>query len=214
MHSMRSLRAILHRLAQLSVLFSLVACAGLPRTDVAGNTLSRDSLAAFMLEGRFSLQHESQSYSGRLHWRHAVDTDEVLLASPLGQGMAEIFSDTHGARLSTGDGKSYSAGSAEALTQQVLGYPLPLTRLADWLRGRTSGDSLVDAPVDSLTEFDPLGRPLRLRQEGWEVSYQYDNDDAQALPGRLFITREGGFDLRLRIDEWQPLSSPNGDSLP
>jgi outer membrane lipoprotein LolB len=199
MRSMYSMRAILHRLAQLSVFFSLAACAGLPRTHLPQNVLFRDSAAAFMLEGRFSLQYEGQSYSGRLSWRHADDADEVLLASPLGQGMAEIFSDTRGARLRTGDGKSYSAENAETLTQEVLGYPLPLTRLADWLRGR-SLDGKAAKP-------DLFGRPLRLQPDGWKIEYQYDSDDPQALPGRIFIEREGGFYLRLRIDEWQPLQA-------
>jgi outer membrane lipoprotein LolB len=50
---------------------------------------------------------------------------------------------------------------------------------------------------------DELGRPLRWQRQGWRVDYQYDDEDPRALPGRLFIEREGGLQLRLRIEEWR-----------
>jgi outer membrane biogenesis lipoprotein LolB len=73
-----------------------------------------------------------------------------------------------------------------------------LSRLLDWLRGcHPDGGDLA---------LDTQGRPLRLRHEDWRIDYEYDSDDPQALPGRLFVEREGVFELRLRIDEWQMLA--------
>jgi outer membrane lipoprotein LolB len=66
-----------------------------------------------------------QNYAGRLHWRHDGDRDELLLSSPLGQGMAEIVSDASGARLTASDGNSHTAATADELLQSVLGYPCP-----------------------------------------------------------------------------------------
>lgn len=177
----------------------LGGCASLPSPDGSGALPQRDRLQSFALEGRFSLHHEDKSYAGRLSWRHVGDADEILLASPFGQGMAEIVSDPAGARLTAGDGKSYAAADAETLTRQVLGYPLPLRHLPDWVRAR--------APSGGVETMDALERPLRLRQDDWRIDYEYDNDDPQALPGRLFVRREGGLELRLRIDEWRDLSS-------
>lgn len=190
---------IFRRLALLSVLFWLSACAGLSPSNEERETPQRDALRDFMLDGRFALRHGDKSTSGRLSWQHVEDGDvgdQVLLASPLGQGMAEIVSNAKGVRLSTSDGRTYAAENAETLTQQVLGYPLPLSKLADWLRGRTHSGT--------LGESDVFARPLRLREDGWRIAYEYDNDDPQAVPTRLFIEREGegGFELRLRIDEW------------
>lgn len=157
----------------------------------------RDRLQGFVLTGRFALRQEGKNYPGRLHWRHDGDRDEWLLSSPLGQGLAEIVSDATGARLTGSDGNSHTAATADQLLQSLLAYPLPLSRLPDWLRGcNPDGGDLA---------LDTLGRPLRLRYEDWLLHYEYDSDDPQALPGRLFVEREGGFELRLRIEEWQML---------
>lgn len=120
--------------------------------------------------------------------------NELLLSSPFGQGMAEIVTSESGARLTGSDGRVYEASDAETLTRQVLGYPLPLARLADWVRGWDAGAR--------ISERDVHGRPLRLHHEDWLIDYGYPGDDPQAPPDRIFAERAGGFELRLRIDEW------------
>ena len=157
---------------------------------------ARDTLADFALEGRFSLRHHEQNYSGRLSWRHVGMDNELLLSSPFGQGMAEIITSSSGARLTMSDGKVYEATEAEALTRQVLGYPLPLTQLTDWVRGRTDSENV---------ERDALGRLQRLQHDAWSIDYAYENDDLQAPPSRIFAEGAGGTELRLRIDQWQSL---------
>ena len=170
----------------------LGGCASLPAST--GIAPPRDALADFMLEARFSLRHEDKSYSGRLSWRHAGMNNELLLSSPFGQGMAEIVTSASGARLTSSDGRVYEASDAETLTRQVLGYPLPLDQLTDWVRGWGT--------AAGISERDALGRPLRLRHEDWLIDYGYASDDPQAPPDRIFAERAGGFALRLRIDEW------------
>lgn len=178
--------------------FLMTACAFVPPSP-AIETPTRATLDAFSIEGRFSLRNEDKSYAGRLSWRHVDGSDQVLLSSPLGQGVAEIVSDAHGAQLTASDGKVYSAVDAETLTRDVLGYPLPLAQLPDWVRGR-----VVNADESTLDEF---GRPSRQRVATWRIEYGYDNDDPAAVPNRIFAERlGGGLELRLRIDEWNRLS--------
>ena len=196
---MRCLGAV----ALVSCAFLMTACAVAPSS--VGDLPSRATLDAFLLEGRFSLRNEDKSYSGRLSWRHERGGDRVLLSSPLGQGMAEIVSDPEGAQLTASDGQVYSAADAETLTRDVLGYPLPLARMSDWVRGR-----LRDAEASAL---DAFGRPLSQRVAMWRIEYGYENDDPGAVPNRLFAERVGGgLELRLRIDEWTRL--PSGESQP
>jgi outer membrane lipoprotein LolB len=179
--------------------FLLTACAVAPLSPTS-DLPSRSTLSAFSLEGRFSLRNEDKSYSGRLSWRHDHLGDQVLLSSPLGQGMAEIVSGPDGARLTANDGRVYAAADAETLTRDVLGYPLPLAQMSDWVRG-----TLRDAEETVADEF---GRPLRQRVAMWRIEYGYDNDDAGAVPNRVFAERVGGgLDLRLRVDEWTRLPS-------
>lgn len=184
-------------LALLCLLSGLGGCAALQPSAIAPAALQRDQLQTFALTGRFSLRQEDQSTIGRLNWRHAEASDELLLSSPLGQGMAEIVSDASGARLTGSDGDTHSAENVDQLLQSVLGYALPLRQLTDWVRGRN--------PDGGLLTVDALGRPLRLRHAAWRIDYEYDSDDPQALPGRLFVERDSVFELRLRIEQWLPL---------
>jgi len=172
-------------------------CAVVPSTPGVAPP-ARATLDAFTLEGRFSLRHENKNYSGRLSWRHQGPDNTLLLSSPFGQGMAEITTHADGAQLTTSDGKLYTAVDAETLTRDVLGYPLPLAQLTDWVRGRDG------AP--GVAERDPQGRPSRLRYEDWRIEYAYEGDDPQAPPSRIFADRAGGFELRLKIDEWNSLT--------
>lgn len=175
----------------------LAGCAVLPTSAPEPAQLSRNALDDFIIEGRFSLRQDEQNHSGRLRWKHVGGSDEVLLASPFGQGVAEIVADARSASLTTSDSKTYSAADTESLTEQILGYRLPLSLLADWVRGR-----LVP---ERVAERDAFGRPLAMRHEDWRVAYEYDSDAPDALPGRLFAERIGVFELRLRIDEWTRL---------
>jgi len=172
------------------------ACAVLPSAPGGVASARRDALDDFSLEARFSLRHEDKNYSGRLSWHHSGADDELLLASPFGQGLAQITTSARGAQLTMSDGQVYAAADSESLTRQVLGYPLPLAQLTDWVRGRGAGGSL---------ELDGSGRPLRLRHDGWRIDYEYDSDEPQSPPSRLFAQRDDGLELRLRIDEWTAL---------
>ena len=189
----------------LCVVFScaLVGCAGVGVSP--GQMPSRDALGAFELEGRFSLRQGEQNFSGRLSWRHLAGENVVLLSSPFGQGLAEIVTDGLGARLTTSEGKTYQAADGESLTARVLGYPLPITGLADWLRAR-GGEA---------GQRDAHGRLVRLDAAGWRIDYGYDVDEPDVPPSRLVVSGQAGGDpteLRLRIDRWTPLS--HTDYLP
>ena len=172
--------------------------------STGGTSPPRDALSAFSLEGRFSLRHENKNYSGNLSWRHVDEHNTLVLSSPFGQGMAEINTSESGAQLTTNDGKTYVAANAETLTQQVLGYPLPLAQLADWVRGQGA--------KAGIAQRDVYGRLLQLRHESWRIDYGYGSDEPQAPPNRIFAENASGLELRLLINEWTSL--PPGEWKP
>lgn len=182
----------------------LEGCTSQPPSPVGRLASRKGELEAFSLEARFSVNRGDTNYSGRLSWRHDGANNELLLVSPFGQGVAEIVTDSLGARLMTGDGKKYEAADAVALTRQVLGYPLPLDQLTDWVRGRNQ--------AYAISEADAHGRLLRFRHEGWQVEYAYPGDDPNALPERIFAEDAEGLKLRMHIDEWR--SMPTGSVKP
>lgn len=158
----------------------------------------RETLDRFALEGRFSLYHESRNYSGRISWTHRGASSELLLSSPFGQGIAEIVTDERGAKLTTGDGKVYAAPDAETLTQDVLGYPLPLTQLADWVRGWVK---------PGAAHLDAQGRAVRLQQAEWVVDYEYGDTNPGSPPVRIVARRGEMLELRVFVQEWRSLSN-------
>lgn len=184
----------------LAAALALAGCADLGLRTAGDSAPARESLQTFSLSGRFSLQHQGSGHFGQIRWRHDVDRDELIVSSPFGQAVAELLSDADGARLTTGDGRSYRADTSDALLQTVLGYPLPLQRLLAGLRGYGRDEGLI--------ERDLLGRPVRWQDHEWRIDYQYDSDDPQALPGRLLAERAGVLQLRLRIDAWASLPAP------
>ena len=147
----------------------------------------------FELSARFAARYGAEAASGQLAWRHDAARDEVLLSSPLGQGLARVTRQASGATLVTADDRRYAAADAETLTEQVLGFRLPLRGLADWVRARPA------AGAPARTEYTPEGRLAVLEQFGWRVEYQaYDG----GKPARLRLSYPG-LELRIAVSEWK-----------
>ena len=150
----------------------------------------------FELAGRIAVRYRDDAGSGGVAWRHGARTDELLLTSPLGQGIARIVRTGDEVVLTTQDGREFRAADAEALTDQVLGFRLPLLGLADWVRGRAASQP---APRPTAERRDAAGRLAELEQSGWMIRYL---EYADALPSRLTLTYPG-LELRLAISEWK-----------
>ena len=173
------------RLVSTLLALLLGACAQLPTTPRAPDV-------EFELSGRLAARYGDESFSGNLAWRHAPSADEMLISTPFGQGVARIAREAGAVSLTTAEQREYHAADAESLTQEVLGFRLPLAGLADWVRARPSSG----APAEIDRDAD--GRPSRLRQSGWQIEYQ---DYADGLPSRLRLTYPG-LELRLAITRW------------
>jgi outer membrane lipoprotein LolB len=155
----------------------LAGCAQVP----AGHAIHRTPpvLTRFELDGRIVVRESQSRHYANISWRHDARRDEILLTTPLGQGVAELSRDSGGARLVMADRREYAAADWEGLSEQVFGARLPLDDLPLWLSGR--------APA---------------RASGWRVDYlEYQSDAADALPV-LIEARRGDIELRLKVSEW------------
>lgn len=172
----------------------LGGCAAAPLRPPA----ARQTVGDFAFDARFALRSvspagEAQTAGGRLSWTHRTDREHILLANPLGVGIAEIESAPGRARLRTADGQQYEADDPDQLLEQVTGQPLPVARLPAWLLGRGNGEATRDA----------AGRPAHLADGGWRIDYVYADDSGDALPARITLRRGDEIELRLRIEEWR-----------
>lgn len=179
------MKPILRALAVAALLLA-AACAEL-------TARAPDEHVDFEFTARFAARYRDEAASGQLAWRHAAQRDEVLISSPFGQGLARVTRRDALVTLVTADDRHYSAADAESLTEEVLGFRLPLRGLADWVRARPADD----APA--RTQRAPDGRLVALEQHGWQVEYQ---EYAAGRPVRLRL-RYPGLELRLAISEWK-----------
>lgn len=176
----------------------LVGCAATPSRPPS----APDARNGFALEARFVLRTSNpgqapHSASGRLSWTHRNGTGLLLLSSPLGYGLAEIASTPGHAVLRLGNGETRESADPDALMQDITGQRLPVSRLPAWLLGQTDDQSKL--------KRDILGRPQHLEESGWQITYAYDSEAADALPSRLTLNynNDSEIELRLRIEEWK-----------
>lgn len=146
----------------------------------------------FEITGRIAVAYRNEASSGQVAWRHGPGGDELLLRSSLGQGVARLVRQGDEYLLAVAQGREYRAADVEALTEQVLGFRLPLAGLAAWLRARPASGPY-------LARRDEAGRLRELEQSGWRIEYLEYRDER---PARLRLTYPE-LELRLAIAQWK-----------
>lgn len=171
---------------------SLVSCASLPTAPVA-------SADARVVEGRISIRYKDagsgkeDALSGRYVWTQDRTTTDLDLFDPLGQSVAHVTATPASASIRFRDGRVVEGPTPEAVTQQTLGYSLPVRGMSAWLDGRASADT----PVTRLDDG-------RIRQDGWTIRFVPSDDAAgDARPRRVDLAYPGPpaeIEIRLVVD--------------
>lgn len=154
---------------------------------------------SFNLLGRISIQNKQQRYSGNFRWRHTDSNDEILLFSPVGQTVAEIWQDQHGAHLITSKQEIFHAADMENLTEEILGWRLPLNGLQYWIQGNHS-------PVTrAAKDINHEGRVVAIRQDNWHVFYSrfFPNKPEQIAYPRVLELNYQEMKIRMVVDNWE-----------
>lgn len=165
-----------------------------------GEEVLKETVTDFGLIGRVSVKADKHGFSGGVHWRHTDISDELLLFSPLGQTVAQIDRGPEGVHLITSEQKTYYASSVEDLTEDVLGWRLPLSGLQFWVLGTHFPFTM------SEKDLDASGRTVAIRQDGWRITYlDYFSQPVPTyniLPRVVELSRVD-LKLRLVIDDWK-----------
>ena len=134
---------------------------------------------AFAFSGRIAVRQGEQRYHLKIEWSHAPREDTIQLATPFGQGVAEITRTPDGASLQLADRRRIDATDWNSLAEQAFGFSLPLSASPRWLVG--------DIPADT---------------EGWLIRILERAGEApDALPIVIELERND-IHVRLKIDEW------------
>lgn len=168
------IRGLLHLFTAL-LLLALAACAVVPALHQHPPVAD---ISAFAFSGRIAVRQGDTRHHLKIDWHHEADHDEILLTTPLGQGLAELSRDAAGAVLILSDRRRFAAPDWSALSAKVFGFELPLEASARWLLGDMK------------------------RAEGWQVTViERESEAPGALPTLIELEREDIF-IRLKIDEW------------
>ena len=164
-----------------------------------GEEISKEVIANFDLVGRVSVKADKHGFSGGVRWQHTEISDQIMLFSPLGQTVAQIEQGPEGVSLITSEPETYYASNVENLTEDVLGWRLPLSGLQFWVQGTHFPFTV------SEKDLDRNGRTVAIRQNGWKITYlDYFSQLIPAynhLPRVLELSRTD-LKLKLVIDSW------------
>ena len=150
----------LKRLLITAIVLSLNACSFLlPPKQVTPQWLTQAQYhRLFNSEGRLSVNMNGKGYSAHFSWQKQNATEVLAVSTPLGSTVGQICQDRRGLIAVAGK-ETYTASSVTELSQQLMGFDLPLEYLSYWAQG-------VIVP-DQAHHIDKEGR---LQQMGWQIS--------------------------------------------
>ena len=159
-----------------------------------------------LIQGRFSVGYEEnnrpQSVQGRFQWQQQGQRIDIDLMSPLGQTMAKLAITPNSATIQQTGKQIKVADNVAELTEQTLGWSLPVAGMRDWLQGFNR----------STTNQRQLARPNENDQfdtDGWHIHYvSWQQNSVSVYPKRIDLTRTSPqlhqLSLRIIIDQWEP----------
>ena len=147
------------------------------------------------LSGKLSVNYlkddKQESLTGNFTWDQTPNRIEVNLASPLGQTIATIAVTPEGATLTQSGQPPRTAADIDGLTQQALGWTLPVSGLRDWLQGYAldaEGKRFAASPANNSV----------VTKDGWRLRFVSWQDDkaAQPVPRRIDADRAAAGDIQ------------------
>ncbi len=167
-------------------------------TERAGDTALQ--AAPFERTGRFALNvsygnGQRDALQGGFAWLDSGKRLVLDLANPMGSTLARVEVTPGRAIVTRSDGSTQEAADADGLVDMVLGSPLPVSGLRDWLRGRTGQGGSV-----SNLEKNSQGQLVGFTQDGWRVRLSRYDDQG---PGLVQLNRDDSnrsISARLVID--------------
>ncbi len=156
--------------------------------------------------GRFSastaLGDQRENVSGRFNLEMRGAHQLLELSSPLGTTVARIEIEPGNARVTGSQMREVRGTNGDELTEQLLGWRLPVSGLVDWLEGRPAAAGAARVERED-------GRVTLIEQDGWMIrilEYFESKVDTAARPRRLVMERARSVNtpsvvLRLIVDE-------------
>ncbi|MFW3616127.1 lipoprotein insertase outer membrane protein LolB [Billgrantia antri] len=173
-----------------------------PEGERAGNQWQAqqerlEALDTWTLIGKAGLRTPQETTSANLDWSQHPHYYRMLISGPFGSGRNLLEGREGRFTLTNAEGR-FEAPTPEALMRQQLGWSLPVSALADWIRGLPADHS------DYQLDEDARGFPMRLEQDGWQIVYRdWAQVESLWLPRRMVMEYDD-LQVTLVVTEWRP----------
>jgi outer membrane lipoprotein LolB len=149
------------------------------------------------LRGRMAISGPQDSGSGTLDWSQQGSTFRFALSAPVSGKTWTLSGDSaHAELLGLHGQEPVVAATASGLLASELGWNVPVTQLAYWVRG-------IRAPGPAEVVFQGDGLPAEIRQDGWVIEFRdYETTQDPLLPRKIFAGN-GAYKVRLVVQSWE-----------
>ena len=145
----------------------------------------------FTATGRLSVKQNDKGSYGNFDWTRTPAVETININTPLGNTIGQLCQDPKGVIATDANGKTYQAATPEQLSQQLLGYQIPIQYLHIW----ANGAYLPNQPHS--TEADGS-----LNQLGWNISRTTHPDGTP----HILQLKNNQLTIRMVISEIAPTS--------
>lgn len=171
-----------------SSLLLLGACAS-TTTQTSSQWQAQRDWQTFDATGRLGVKINEKGSYANFDWVRKDGVETIDVNTPLGNTVGQLCQDAEGVLALDANGKIYTADTPEALSEQLLGYHLPIAHLSVW----ANGEWVRDVPHG----FSADGN--KLLQLGWKISRELNEDGTP----RILLLENDKMTLRMVFNEME-----------
>ena len=145
-------------------LFLLAACATPQMTSPKDWQAQRD-WKTFDASGRLGVKINDKGSYANFDWTRANGVETIDVNTPLGNTVGQLCRDAEGVLAVDSNGKLFTANTPAELSEDLLGYNLPIEHLSVWANGEWVSDVAHGFTIDG-----------KLQQLGWTISRTLNED--------------------------------------
>lgn len=155
------------------------------------------SLDHWLIAGNIGIIYSNSSDVASFDWQKNKANYEINLHSPMNLKSARVVGDDVSVTLDLGKNQRSIAETPEKLLKKELGWKLPVTNLAYWIKG-------LPAPqTQKQTLLDKFNHLATLKQNDWSIRYMdFTSVNSIDLPSKIYLQNQN-IKIKIIIKKWE-----------